>query len=469
MRRALLAGLLIALSTAGAVYASVQLLADDILPEPLPGFPGLTAPEDGRPQTLMLIGSDRRVGDGRPPLSDTIMLVRLTPDGKPTTVTSIPRDLLVDGERINAAFASGGAAETVKRVKRLLSRAGRPFEINHVITADFEGFRETIDDIGCVYVDVDRDYFNDQGGPGGYAVIDIDPGYQKLCGKDALAYVRYRHSDNDLVRGARQQEFLRQLRRQPGVEALMRPDDLGTLRRIGRMARRSLRVDRSLRQQRHLFRFAKLAMYSATKPVRNVPFAVRPSAGDANSLVATPAMLRRTVDALLGDAKPAERKTERRPRGRGRTAPAPALVGARPAGEDLAIVAARRLDFPFYFPARLTKTAAYVQDPVRTYKLRDAAGRMHDAYRLVLSINRVGQYLGVQGTTWRDPPILEEEPARTVRRRGRTLLVFAEGGRTRMVAWRTRTAVYWVSNTLSRTLSERELIGIAASLSRFGR
>jgi hypothetical protein len=38
-----------------------------------------------------------------------------------------------------------------------------------------------------------------------------------------------------------------------------------------------------------------------------------------------------------------------------------------------------------------------------------------------------------------------------------------------MVAWRTRGAVYWVSNTLSRTLSEREMTGIAASLARFGR
>ena len=55
------------------------------------------------------------------------------------------------------------------------------------------------------------------------------------------------------------------------------------------------------------------------------------------------------------------------------------------------------------------------------------------------------------------------------RRRGRTLLVFGDGGRARIVAWRTRGAVYWVSTTLSRALSERELTGIAASLARFGR
>jgi LCP family protein required for cell wall assembly len=464
--RALLAGVLIALSTAGAVYASVQLLAADLLPDALPDIPDLKKPEDGEPQTLMLIGSDRRVDDGTPPRSDTIMLVRLDPDAKATTVMSIPRDLLVGGQKINAAYERDRERGTVRAVQRLLSTPERPFEIHHVITADFTGFRETIDDLGCVYVDVDRDYFNDQGGPGGYAVIDIDPGYQKLCGKDALAYVRYRHGDDDVVRGTRQQEFLRQLRRQPGVEALMQPDDLGTLRRIGRMARRSLRVDRTLRHQQALVDFAEVAMYSATQPVRNVPFAAKPAPGDPNSLVASRAMLRRTVDSFLGEA-PEQRKAKPKSGGSSGGASGAGLVDARTAGEDRAIIAARDLDFPFYFPARLTKTGSYAGDTARTYTLRDPDGIRHDAYRLVVSTNRVGEYYGVQGTTWRDPPILEE-PSRRVKRRGRTLLVFGDGGRTRMVAWRSRGAVYWVSNTLNRALSERELTGIAASLSRFG-
>ena len=45
-----------------------------------------------------------------------------------------------------------------------------------------------------------------------YAEIDIDAGYQRLCGYKALQYVRYRHDDNDLVRAARQQDFLREAR-----------------------------------------------------------------------------------------------------------------------------------------------------------------------------------------------------------------------------------------------------------------
>ena len=63
--------------------------------------------------------------------------------------------------------------------------------------------------------DVDRRYFNDNSGLGpgsNYAVINVKPGYQKMCGQRALEYVRYRHTDTDIVRGARQQDFLRQVR-----------------------------------------------------------------------------------------------------------------------------------------------------------------------------------------------------------------------------------------------------------------
>ena len=84
-----------------------------------------------------------------------------------------------------------------------------------MINVDFGGFRRAVNYIGGVYVDVDRRYFNDNSAAASnYATIDVQPGYQKLCGKDALDYVRYRHTDNDLVRAARQQDFLRQVARQ---------------------------------------------------------------------------------------------------------------------------------------------------------------------------------------------------------------------------------------------------------------
>ena len=53
-----------------------------------------------------------------------------------------------------------------------------------------------------------------------YSEIDIDAGYQQLCGFKALQYVRFRHDDNDLVRAARQQSFLREARQKVPPERL---------------------------------------------------------------------------------------------------------------------------------------------------------------------------------------------------------------------------------------------------------
>src|SRR2546423_1735490 len=56
-----------------------------------------------------------------------------------------------------------------------------------------------------------RRYFNDNGGQtyNTYATINLQPGYQRLNGSDALDFVRYRHTDSDLYRVARQQAFVK--------------------------------------------------------------------------------------------------------------------------------------------------------------------------------------------------------------------------------------------------------------------
>ena len=66
-------------------------------------------------------------------------------------------------------------------------------------------------------MDVDHHYYHSNVGLSAedqYAEIDIPAGYQRMCGYNALSYVRYRHDDNDLVRSARQQAFLREARAQ---------------------------------------------------------------------------------------------------------------------------------------------------------------------------------------------------------------------------------------------------------------
>jgi hypothetical protein len=83
---------------------------------------------------------------------------------------------------------------------------------------------------------------------------------------------------------------------------------------------------------------------------------------------------------------------------------------------------------------------------------------------MTLALNPVlGQYYGVQGTTWKNPPLLDS-PSGTRTVGGRRLLLYANGGSLTTVAWHTGRAVYWISNTLTTDISNQQMIGIAASL-----
>ena len=153
---------------------------------------------------------------------------------------SIPRDLKVDDPRRTARTRStpptrsAARARRVATVKQLFKDArARTSRSTTSINVNFGGFRRAVNYVGGVYVDVDRRYFNDntRRRPASYATIDVEPGYQKLCGQDALDYVRYRHGDNDFVRAARQQDFLRQVTHQDGVRKLL---DVGKRKKLAR-------------------------------------------------------------------------------------------------------------------------------------------------------------------------------------------------------------------------------------------
>jgi LCP family protein required for cell wall assembly len=178
----------------------------------------------------LVIGYDHRAGieSNRPSLSDTIMLVRADPSTKTISLLSFPRDLDVpiycprsktdtqgyvasSDDRINSAYSRCGETGTVLTVKHL---TGLP--INYLITVNFHGFKEVVDKLGGVWMDVDRRYYNKNTGAyyNDYANINLQPGYQLLSGQQALDFVRFRHTDDDLHRNARQQEFVQALRAQ---------------------------------------------------------------------------------------------------------------------------------------------------------------------------------------------------------------------------------------------------------------
>jgi hypothetical protein len=88
--------------------------------------------------------------------------------------------------------------------------------MNYLITVNFHGFKEIVDKIGGIWLDIDRRYYHVNNGSAdqNYANINIQPGYQLVDGENALEFVRYRHTDDDYHRIARQQEFVRALKQQ---------------------------------------------------------------------------------------------------------------------------------------------------------------------------------------------------------------------------------------------------------------
>ena len=82
---------------------------------------------------------------------------------------------------------------------------------------------------------------------------------------------------------------------------------------------------------------------------------------------------------------------------------------------------------------------------------------------MVISTGYIGEYYGVMGTSWPNPPILDS-PSETRIIGGRQLDLFYNGSSLRVVGWKTRHGSYWISNTLQQTLSIREMLGVARSL-----
>jgi LCP family protein required for cell wall assembly len=193
-------------------------------PEAIAAQEALDVPLPGQPTVAMVIGYDKRPDEaqGTASRSDTIMLIRIDPDREAVSMLSFPRDLQVEipgceGQpafvgRINEAFTACDRKGSLETVKQL---TGIP--INYMITVNFEAFQEIVDDVGGLYVDVDRRYFNDNSGLGygqTYDKINLYPGYQRLNGRRALDYARYRHTDSDLYRNARQQAIVKAFKQQ---------------------------------------------------------------------------------------------------------------------------------------------------------------------------------------------------------------------------------------------------------------
>jgi LCP family protein required for cell wall assembly len=172
-------------------------------------------------QTILVLGTDARPPDTKEPgaapsqkcfdqqasgdaphgkcsvgefRADTLMLIRA--GGGAFRKLSIPRDSYAEipgqsPEKINAAFAFGGAAAEIKAVEDFLG-----IQIDHVAIVDFTGFEDLIDAVGGVKVNVPHklcaDISGGAGGGQGGVTLRLPKGESTLDGEKALAYARVR-------------------------------------------------------------------------------------------------------------------------------------------------------------------------------------------------------------------------------------------------------------------------------------
>jgi len=476
-------------ATATSVLLYIGSIADalshnNVLQNKVENF--LAQTTGGEPENILIIGSDKRASEpGDPGRSDTTLLLRLDPDRNAIALMSIPRDLKVEipgvgTEKFNAAYTYGGPKLTLRVVKEL---TGLP--INHVVNVDYLGFVRAVDAIDCVYVDVDRRYYHSNVGvppSEQYSEINVQPGYQLLCGKKALQYVRYRHTDTDLVRAARQQDFLSAARQRVPIEDLV----LGRNELIDIFTKYTTS---DIGDTETMLRVLELFIASRNAAIKEVHF---PAELGPSYVYASPAAIQEAVNKFLGiEASGGPRGSLEesgggsKKRKGGKSKPKPHLAAPKPPGSDGLVPAAEAGEleaktvarevssgFPVFYPTRLPSGATYVesssyyhvQDP-RVYHFKDTDGHRHGAYRMVLTLELPDgiHYFGVQGVQgWSDPPILSN-PSLTKTIHGREYEIFVDGDRVKMIAWHRGDNTYWVSNSLLQVLTNDQMVGIARS------
>jgi polyisoprenyl-teichoic acid--peptidoglycan teichoic acid transferase len=171
------------------------------------------------PATILVIGTDggKAPGRGDSNRSDSLLLLRTDPGKHRLSYLSIPRDLAVEipgygTGKINAANQFGGPALTLATLRQF---TGLP--IHHVVVLNFDGFKELIDAMGGVEVNVPKPILSNKfdcpykaARCASWDGWRFSKGTQTMDGRRALVYSRIRSnqldpSDNDLTRGARQQ------------------------------------------------------------------------------------------------------------------------------------------------------------------------------------------------------------------------------------------------------------------------
>jgi LCP family protein required for cell wall assembly len=497
----------VAATAAVAGLLQVQNLVNDISFNKAIQSNAIKVPAAGAPQTILLIGSDHRVGEPfKLANTDTMLLVHLDASSSTINVMSLPRDLEVNipgygTNKLNAAYSEGGWNLLIKTVKQ---NVFPQFVPNHIIDVNFSGFADLVNAIGCVYSDIDHRYYN-QSEPApsadNYASINIEPGYQKLCGGNngtngALSFARFRHTDTDLTREARQQDFIRWAKSQYPISRLLSNRD-----RLLRIFGKHSQSDAQLHSVDGLLKVFDLVanMEGKGATIKQIPFpatllpcgGVDPTTGGVAPCYVgskSPAAVKSAWARFIAATPTAATRSSTgaaRHHARKRSLSTAGLT-ADPKDGRAQAAALKHAKLPVYFPRLIASSSvycsgltgncnngdepatAYAHSYPRAYSIIGPGGNRYHAFRMTLLLNPNNfedQYYGVQGTTWDNPPLLSS-PAGTKTVNGRKLFLYKDGSKLTEVAWHHGGDAYWISNNLTENLPNSQMLEIAASLTR---
>ncbi|HTV12090.1 MAG TPA: LCP family protein [Acidimicrobiales bacterium] len=354
--------LVLALLALGAsAYGYVQWRLGQVkrisVPSLTPAGASQSLAADGRPLTILLIGSDTRdLGAGTSSAfgnadevsgqrSDTIMLVRVVPATSSIALLSVPRDLLVPvpglgTTRINAAFG-GGPGLLVQTIQEDLG-----VQVNHFAVLNFATFTNLADAVGGVYQYFPapaRDLYSNLVVPHAGCVL--------LKGNQALAFVRSREyqyylngtwqyqlvPESDLARIQRQQDFIKlALRKAEQVG----PTDPLALNQVLSGITSSLTVDSGFSTGLMI----NLALHMSHANVSGIPNWTYPTVNSAavpGALDAVPSLDQAVVSEWLDYGEP-------------RTTAATTVLGSGATLEDVLLTSS--IANPGYLPAQQTTT-----------------------------------------------------------------------------------------------------------------
>lgn len=176
---------------------------------------------------VLLLGIDARQGETMA-RADTMILASIDPKSKQMALLSIPRDTRVNipgygWDKINSTSVYGGPELSMTVASNLL---GIP--IKHYVLTNFSGFKDIVDALGGVTLEVDRDMYHWDNEDGGIYEINLKKGVQRLDGEKALQFVRYReYFMGDIDRTKQQQKFLVAL-----VKEILQPGTIVKLPRL---------------------------------------------------------------------------------------------------------------------------------------------------------------------------------------------------------------------------------------------